>query len=269
MRSQCMLPGIKTWEDEGGADGAAIRGAHLRTCVALRARRPPARLAEESPRREATAARISAGRCSWPAIHGRASDSERPIPVFGCPLFDSRMARAEEATPMTTWMFENVRDSRVDRRAGRTEVSANNCSRATSAPTSSSRCCWCSSGRSAVSFALLVTPYTWAGETRSLHLHVWAAIILGGGIVSLPVALTMLRPAAAITRHAVAIGQMLMSLLMIHLAGGRIEVHFHVFVSLAFLHSIATGRSWSRPRLWSPSTISCGEFLAEIGLRRS
>ena len=44
----------------------------------------------------------------------------------------------------------------------------------------------------AVSFAILVTPYTWAGETRWVHLHVWSAIILGGAIVSLPVGLTML-----------------------------------------------------------------------------
>ena len=87
----------------------------------------------------------------------------------------------------------------------------------------------------AVSFALLITPYTWAGETRWVHLHVWAAIIFGGVIVSLPVALTMLRPAAAITRHAVAVGQMLMGVLLIHVSGGRIEFHFHVFVSLAFL----------------------------------
>ncbi len=87
----------------------------------------------------------------------------------------------------------------------------------------------------AVAFALLVSPYAWAGEIRSVHLHVWAAIILGGMIVSLPVALTIRRPAATITRQCVAISQMLMSVLLIHLAGGRIEVHFHVFVSLAFL----------------------------------
>jgi two-component system, sensor histidine kinase and response regulator len=87
----------------------------------------------------------------------------------------------------------------------------------------------------AVSFALAVTPYTWAGESRWVHLHVWAAIVLGGAIVSLPIAATILRPAAAMTRHAVAIGQMLMGALMIHLSGGRIEFHFHVFVSLAFL----------------------------------
>jgi two-component system, sensor histidine kinase and response regulator len=94
----------------------------------------------------------------------------------------------------------------------------------------------------AVSFAIMITPYTWAGETRWVHLHVWSAIILGGAIVSLPVALTLLRPAASMTRHAVAIGQLLMSALLIHLSGGRIESHFHVFVSLAFL---ALYRDWT------------------------
>ena len=93
----------------------------------------------------------------------------------------------------------------------------------------------------AVSFALAMTPYTWAGETSWLHIHVWASIVLGGAIVSVPVALTLSRPAHVMTRHAVAVGQMLMSVLLIHLAGGRIEVHFHVFVSLAFL---ALYRDW-------------------------
>ena len=108
----------------------------------------------------------------------------------------------------------------------------------------------------AVSFAILVTPYTWAGETRWVHLHVWSSIILGGAIVSLPVGLTMLRPATAITRHAVAIGQALMSMLLIHLSGGRIETHFHVFVSLAFL---ALYRDWTV--LISASVVIAGDHL--------
>ena len=45
----------------------------------------------------------------------------------------------------------------------------------------------------------------------------------------------------AITRHAIAAGQMMMSALLIHLTGGRIETHFHVFGSLAFL---AFYRDW-------------------------
>src|SRR5262245_32726899 len=94
----------------------------------------------------------------------------------------------------------------------------------------------------AVSFALVVTPYTWAGETRWVHLHVWSSIILGGAIVILPVALTFVRPAGSITRHAIAVAQALMSALLIDLTGGRIETHFHVFVSLAFL---ALYRDWT------------------------
>ncbi len=87
----------------------------------------------------------------------------------------------------------------------------------------------------AVMFAVWVSPFTWAGEAYSIHVHIWAAIILGGLIVSLPLGLIRWRPGATSTRHAVAIGQMLMSVLWIHLMGGRIEAHFHVFGSLAFL----------------------------------
>jgi len=93
----------------------------------------------------------------------------------------------------------------------------------------------------AFAFAVLLSPYTWAGEPVALHLHVWAAVILGGAIVSLPVTLVLIRPGATVTRHAVAVGQMLMSALLIHLGGGRIEVHFHVLGSLAFL---ALYRDW-------------------------
>ena len=58
---------------------------------------------------------------------------------------------------------------------------------------------------------------------------------LGGAITSLPVFLTLVRPRDVFTRHTVAVCQMLMSALLIHLSGGRIETHFHVFGSLAFL----------------------------------
>src|SRR5262249_54203261 len=54
-------------------------------------------------------------------------------------------------------------------------------------------------------------------------------------IIALPVALAFLRPGAVLTRHVIAVGQMLASGLLIHLMGGRIETHFHIFGSLAFL----------------------------------
>jgi signal transduction histidine kinase/DNA-binding response OmpR family regulator len=89
--------------------------------------------------------------------------------------------------------------------------------------------------------AVLVSPRAWAGEESRVHVHVWAAVVLGGAIASLPIALALVRPGRTSTRHVVAIGQMLMGALLIHLTGGRIETHFHVFGSLALL---AFYRDW-------------------------
>src|SRR5205085_1966133 len=60
-------------------------------------------------------------------------------------------------------------------------------------------------------------------------------VVLGGLINALPIALIFLRPGWIGTRYAIAVVQMLWSALLIHLTGGRIETHFHVFGSLAFL----------------------------------
>src|ERR1051325_8628392 len=80
--------------------------------------------------------------------------------------------------------------------------------------------------------ALTVSPLTWVGSSSAVHPHVWTAIVLGGIIASLPIALALLRPGRVETRHVIAVGQMLFSALLIHLTGGRIETHFHVFGSL-------------------------------------
>lgn len=80
-----------------------------------------------------------------------------------------------------------------------------------------------------------VSPYAWAGRTRVLHMHVWVAVLAGAGITILPVLLALFRPGKPLTRHVIAASQMLSSALLIHLTGGRIETHFHVFGSLAFL----------------------------------
>jgi two-component system, sensor histidine kinase and response regulator len=97
--------------------------------------------------------------------------------------------------------------------------------------------------------ALIVSPKTWAGQISNVHIHVWAAILLGGIITLFPVMLAILRPGQAMTRYVIAGSQMLMSGLLIHLSGGRIETHFHVFGSLAFL---AFYRDW---RVLIPATV--------------
>ncbi|MBS2038946.1 PAS domain S-box protein [bacterium] len=87
----------------------------------------------------------------------------------------------------------------------------------------------------AIVFALLISPHTWIGETSSLHIHVLAAVFLGALLVSFPLWLVRNQPGHSATRNAVACAQMLMSSLLIHTSGGRIETHFHIFGSLAFL----------------------------------
>src|SRR5579862_2618358 len=93
----------------------------------------------------------------------------------------------------------------------------------------------------AIAAAVLISPRAWAGTQSHIHIHVLAAIVLGGIITALPVWLAFRHPGTVLTRHTVAVGQMLMSALLIHLTGGRIETHFHVFGSLAIL---AFYRDW-------------------------
>src|SRR5262245_27509388 len=56
--------------------------------------------------------------------------------------------------------------------------------------------------------AVTFSPYAWEGKTRSVHAHVWAATLLGGAIISLPIALAMFLPGHRLTRHVVAVAQM-------------------------------------------------------------
>jgi PAS domain S-box-containing protein len=89
--------------------------------------------------------------------------------------------------------------------------------------------------------ALWISPRAWEGMESEVHGHVWAAVFLGAAVASLPVWLAWSHPGAEITRQTVAVGQVMSSALLVHLAGGRIETHFHIFGSLAFL---AFYRDW-------------------------
>jgi PAS domain S-box-containing protein len=89
--------------------------------------------------------------------------------------------------------------------------------------------------------AFVLSPRTWSGEVSRIHPHLVAALTLGPLIVAGPLALVYARPGSWITRQVVAVCQILMSALLIHVTGGRIETHFHVFGSLAFL---AFYRDW-------------------------
>jgi diguanylate cyclase (GGDEF)-like protein len=87
----------------------------------------------------------------------------------------------------------------------------------------------------AIAIALWVSPLAWAGDHSYLHPHVTLALWYGGVLTLLPVFLIRIAPGERSTRFTIAVTQMLMSALLIHLSGGRIETHFHIFGSLAFL----------------------------------
>ncbi len=93
----------------------------------------------------------------------------------------------------------------------------------------------------AIVLALVISPFSYAGTERTLHVHVKAAVIFGAIINALPLALIYLRPGWWGTRQTISIVQMLWSGLLIMITGGRIETHFHIFGSLAFL---AFYRDW-------------------------
>jgi PAS domain S-box-containing protein len=85
----------------------------------------------------------------------------------------------------------------------------------------------------------------------------WTALIGGAVLNALPTLVIARRPGSALTRHVVAVVQMLWSVMFIHLTGGRIESHAHVFGSLAF---IAFYRDW-RPLVTAAVAIVAGQAV--------
>lgn len=83
--------------------------------------------------------------------------------------------------------------------------------------------------------ALCLSPVTWNGPNWTVHPHVWQALTLGTLTAAFPLIMIRRFPTMTATRHVIAVAQMLASALLIHISGGRIETHFHVFGSLAIL----------------------------------
>jgi two-component system, sensor histidine kinase and response regulator len=83
--------------------------------------------------------------------------------------------------------------------------------------------------------AFVISPRLWSGSESTLHPHILVTLILGGLFAFGPMIVAWLLPGQALTRHVIAIGQLLMTGLIIHVSGGRPETHFLIFGSLAFL----------------------------------
>lgn len=84
-------------------------------------------------------------------------------------------------------------------------------------------------------FSIWLSPLTWAGSESQIHIHIYSAVFLGGILAWFPIYLTLSRPGHPFNKYIIATSQILFSGLFIHLTGGRIETHFHIFGSLAFL----------------------------------
>jgi PAS domain S-box-containing protein len=109
----------------------------------------------------------------------------------------------------------------------------------------------------AVLVALVLSPMSWTGTTSSIHIHVWTALFLGALLSTMPIYMVHQHPGSVSTRHCIAIAQALYSALFIHLSGGRIETHFHVFGSLALL---AFYRDW-KVLVTASSVIALDHFI--------
>ena len=86
-----------------------------------------------------------------------------------------------------------------------------------------------------------ILPQAWVEGSIHVGRHVWGSVLLGGGIAAVAILFALWQPGRAATRQVIAVAQMLMSGLLVHQAGGQIEMHFYAFGSLAFL---AFYRDW-------------------------
>ena len=86
-----------------------------------------------------------------------------------------------------------------------------------------------------IAVACWVSPLSTTAGGRSVHPNVLITLLVGGSIAAFPISTFWLYRGTQLSRHTLAVGQMLFSALLIHLLNGRIEAHFHVFGSLALL----------------------------------
>ncbi len=93
----------------------------------------------------------------------------------------------------------------------------------------------------AVVAAQWLSPRGGNGTFSPLNSNAEAAAVLGGALVCLPIYLAVAFPGRTLTRHVIAVAQLLWPALLIHVTGGQIDPHLHVFGSLA---SLACYRRW-------------------------
>ncbi|WII72713.1 ATP-binding protein [Bdellovibrio sp. 22V] len=86
-----------------------------------------------------------------------------------------------------------------------------------------------------VLLGIYITPGTWLGQFSGSLENALVGVIFGGLFALPSLYCALILPGQKITRVVISVAQMCFSILLIYLTGGRIETHFHVFVSLAAL----------------------------------
>lgn len=106
--------------------------------------------------------------------------------------------------------------------------------------------------------AVYVAPNVWKEDYHSAHIGM--ALFVGALLGIVPYVFIRHNPGAPLNRNIIAVAQMCFSILFIHLTGGRIETHFHIFGSLAFL---AFYRDW-KPLAIATLITSADHFLRGV-----
>ena len=94
---------------------------------------------------------------------------------------------------------------------------------------------WCSGATRHWWTTRFVSPNVWNWGPEASHQNFLIALVFGGLFTLPTIFCSVACPGRTGTRYLTGISQMCFSTLFIHLTGGRIETHFHVFVSLMFL----------------------------------
>jgi two-component system sensor histidine kinase HydH len=87
----------------------------------------------------------------------------------------------------------------------------------------------------AIVVAVMYSSVGWADKQHPTGGYLSLAVFGGAALSLVPMLAVRYRPGSRMSRQTIAICQILWSALFIHLSGGRIETHFHIFGSLAWL----------------------------------
>lgn len=90
--------------------------------------------------------------------------------------------------------------------------------------------------------AVFLSPAIWQGLGEDSSMHLAGAVVIAGVAAVVPILMILRMSGTRLTRNVIAVSQVCFSVLFIHLSGGRMEAHFHIFGSLAFL---SLYRDWS------------------------